>query len=350
VSAIGDVSLTYLVALFVFLLSSILSASFTPLARIFGVKFGIMDVPGRLAIHSKPTPRVGGLAVYVAFLVAVLLPGVLGKLGNDAFVRSLVVVSAGAGFGLVGLLGDMAKVPSKVEFGLQFLPAMLVVAFGVRVGFIPIPFIDVPLTLFYLVGGACSMNLLDGMDGLAAGVAVISSGFFALVGLLQGNDVVTILALALAGSSLGFLLHNFHPAKVFMGDIGSLFLGFTLSTMAVLTTSRPYDVTSFVSPILILGVPILDTLVAILRRISSGREIISGDRSHLYDLLLDKGLPVEVVALVMYALALVLGFVGLWGLRASGVVSILLLSLAAFLVLASAFGLGAFDKGSAEDD
>jgi UDP-GlcNAc:undecaprenyl-phosphate GlcNAc-1-phosphate transferase len=328
----------------VFLISLILSFGLTPLARLLGQRLGVMDVPGDLSIHLKPTPRTGGIAMFAAFAAGIFLSWPL--LGNalDARegVRLFAVMGAAVLICWVGLLGDMGKVPSRVEYALQFLPAAVVIAFGIRVDFIPVIIVAVPLTLFYLVGGACAVNLLDGMDGLAAGVTVIGALFFALVGVMLANQLVLILSVALLGSALGFLYHNFHPARVFMGDVGSLFLGFTLATMAILLTSKPYDLKGLVVPVLILGVPVFDTFLAITRRLTNNRRIISGDRDHLYDLLNERGLSTRTTVLVMYGLALILGATALLTLRLTTGMALLIVGLEGLALLALAFRLGSF--------
>ena len=334
--------------LIAFLAALLASLVLTPLTRLFGLRLGIMDIPGELSIHSRPTPRTGGLAMFTAFVVSVSLSGLMGHaLEGQETIKLLGIVGCSAMIGGIGFLGDMSRIPSKVEFALQGLPALLAIAFGVQLGSIPISLIAIPLTLFYLVGGACAMNLLDGMDGLAAGVTVIASMFFGLVGLVQGTELVVILSVALLGSALGFLYHNFHPAKIFMGDVGSLFLGFTLATMAVLSTSQPYDLKGFVVPVLILGIPVFDTFLTIARRLVNRKRIISGDRRHFYDLLNARGLTIRTTVLVMYGLALILGATALLTLRMTTGMTLLIAGIDALVFLAIAFRLGAFtpDRG-----
>jgi UDP-GlcNAc:undecaprenyl-phosphate GlcNAc-1-phosphate transferase len=281
--------------------------------------------------------------MFAAFLVSIFLSRLMGNALDDQETIKLLAIIGSAGIiGGIGFLGDIGKIPSKVEFTLQIFPSVLAIAFGVRVGFIPNPLIAIPLTLFYLVGGACAMNLLDGMDGLAAGITIIASMFFGLIGLIQGNELVVILSVALLGSVLGFLYYNFHPARIFMGDIGSLFLGFTLAAMAVLSTSRPYDFKGFVMPVLILGVPVFDTSLAIARRLVNRKGIISGDRRHFYDLLNARGLTIRTTVLVMYGLALTLGVTALLSFWMTTSMTLLIAGLEALLLLALAFRLGGF--------
>ncbi|MFH1951518.1 MAG: MraY family glycosyltransferase [Pseudomonadota bacterium] len=314
------------------------------MARLLGQRLGVMDMPGELSIHSRPTPRTGGLAMFAAFVASIFLarPLFAHVLDAQETVKLFAVMGAAALICGVGLLGDMGKVPSRVEYALQFLPAALVIAFGIQVRFIPVAIVAVPLTLFYLVGGACAVNLLDGMDGLAAGVTVIAALFFGLAGLVVGNQLVVVLSVALMGSALGFLYHNFYPARIFMGDVGSLFLGFTVATMAVLLTSVPYDLKAFVVPVMILGVPVFDTFLAIFRRLTNNKGIISGDRGHLYDLLHERGLSIRKTVLVMYGLALTLGATALLTTRMTTAMTLLIVGLEALALLALAFRLGSF--------
>lgn len=331
-----------------FLAALLGSLVLTPLARRFGLKLGVIDMPGELSIHSVPTPRTGGLAMFAAFLASVSLSKLIGNaLDDQETVKLLAIVGSAAMISGIGFLGDMGKIPSKVEFALQVFPAVLAIASGIQLRFIPIAPVAIPLTLFYLVGGACAMNLLDGIDGLAAGITIIASMFFFLLGLTQGTELVMVLSVALLGSTLGFLHRNLHPAKIFMGDTGSLFLGFTLATMAVLLTSQPYDVKGWVAPVLILGVPVSDTFLAIVRRLANRKGIISGDRSHFYDLLNARGLTIRTTVLVMYGLALILGVTALLTLRVPTSMTLLIAGLEALALLALAVRLGAFssDRG-----
>lgn len=327
-----------------------------PAARTIARRVGALDLPSELSIHPRPVPRIGGLAMFVAFLAAVLCATyTIGVPEDQDRARLVALLVAGALAGLAGLLGDVNLIPSRVEISLVLIPAALVILTGVRVRFIPSALLSVPVTFFYLVGGSAALNLLDGMDGLAAGVTAISAGCFSVLSLSQGNGLGVIISLALLGASLGFLLHNFplpavrrgseraaHSASIFMGDIGSLFLGFTLTSLTVLFTSKPYDLSGFFAPILIIGVPVFDTFLAVLRRVINRRPIVSGDRRHLYDLVRARGLGDRATVLVMYGLALVLGLTGLVVTRVGPLA--LLLGVAEFVaVLVMAYRLGAFD-------
>jgi UDP-GlcNAc:undecaprenyl-phosphate GlcNAc-1-phosphate transferase len=290
----------------------ILSAVLTPVARTIGLRLGILDMPGRLSIHAEPTARTGGLAIIAAFGAACAVwVLVQGKTVEGEALPLLVLVTSSALSGVVGLLDDLAWITPKVELALLFFPAALPLVFGVRVGLITVGWVAIPLSLFYFVGGASAMNLLDGMDGLAAGIAAIAAAFFAFLGIARRDPLIAVLAIGLCGSALGFLVHNLHPASVFMGDVGSLFLGYTLAAIMVLSSARPHDLPGFVGPIVIVGVPVLDTSLAIARRVLRGRDIMYGDRAHLYDWLHAQGLSPAATVLLTYGLGVLFGMTGL---------------------------------------
>ena len=294
------------------LIALVVSFILTPAAKRLGPRLGAMDIPNTLSVHSSPTPRDGGLAIFAGFLLAVCY-GVLTapSLGPDDRTRLLGILASGSLIALAGFLGDRGTIPTKVEFSSLLVPAVLMILFGIRVQFIPIAYLSVPLTLFYIIGGSCAMNLLDGMDGLATSIAAIASFFFATHSLGRGDGLGGILSLALLGSALGFLPHNFHRARIFMGDVGSLFLGFILATLAIMFSSEPYDFASFAVPILILGVPVGDTFAAVVRRALNRRKVLSGDRRHLYDLLRARGVGDTATVLIMSGISAISGTTGL---------------------------------------
>jgi len=325
-----------------------LVASFllTLLAKYLGPKLGAMDIPNELSIHSSPIPRSGGLAMFIAFLLAVCYGMLANRSLNPGDGRKLLGILIGGGLiGLIGFLGDRGTIPTKVEFSLLVLPAVLMMLLGIRVQLLPLAYVSIPLTLFYFIGGSCAMNLLDGMDGLAASVTAIASIFFAVVSLNQGNGLAALLSVALFGSALGFLPYNFHRAKIFMGDVGSLFGGLMLASLAVLLSSRPYDFASFAVPVLILGVPVGDTFAAAVRRIISRKAVLSGDRRHLYDLLRARGIGDRATVLIMGGLSVASGMTALL-VSQMDVLPAFALATAGFIIFClAAMRLGAFQAG-----
>ncbi len=324
-----------------FLIAFLGSLFLTPLAKRLGPKLGAMDTPTELSIHSFPIPRIGGLAMVIAFLAAasyaVMAVGLSGPGDESKLVGALVggVIICGIGF-----LGDIGKIPTRVEFLGVVIPSSVVMLFGIKAKLIPS--LSVPLTLFYLVGGSCAMNLLDGMDGLAAGVAAIASIFFGVISLNQENELGMILSVPLLGSALGFLPYNFHQAKVFMGDAGSLFLGLMLGSLAVLHSSEPLSFAHFVVPVLIMAVPVFDTFSAVVRRALNRRRVLAGDRRHLYDLMRTKGIGDKMTLLAMYGLSLGGGMTALVIPRLSTISALILSGIGFSAICLAAKKLGAF--------
>jgi UDP-GlcNAc:undecaprenyl-phosphate GlcNAc-1-phosphate transferase len=249
---------------------------------------------------------------------------------------------------LTGLFDDIRWISPRVKFLGEVLGAGIAVGLGLQVRTFPLVGVGILLAGFYLVGGANALNLLDGMDGLAAGTAAIAAFFFAILASGQGNTPALVLAMAVLGTTLGFLPYNWgisnfefricnsaipNPqSAIFMGDSGSLFLGFTLSSIGVLIADRPYDLVAFITPLIVISIPILDTALAILRRLIHVEGPFSGDRQHIYDLLAGAGLGNGRAVLVIYLTAFMLGILSLVMIRlqpllvvfvATGVVMIL---------------------------
>ncbi len=189
----------------------------SPVAKRLGPRLGAMDMPNPLSIHSTPTPRTGSLAIFAGFLIAVCVAAVIARAHSPLLLGVLATAGIVA---LVGFLDDRGTIPTKVEVSALVIPAVLVILLGIRVEFIPLIYLSVLLTLFYIIGGCSAMNLIDGMDGLAASVAAIAAVFFAILSLNRGEPLGVILSLALMGAALGFLPYNFRRATIFMGDNG----------------------------------------------------------------------------------------------------------------------------------
>jgi UDP-GlcNAc:undecaprenyl-phosphate GlcNAc-1-phosphate transferase len=253
---------------------------------------------------------------------------------------------------LVGALDDRYDLSPKVKLLGQVIAATVVVASGVRMDFVTIPFgdgtqigwIGIPITILWIVGVTNAINLIDGLDGLAAGVSAIATGTILALALMMGNVTVAILSAVLLGSILGFLVFNFHPAKIFMGDSGALFLGFTLATLSVLGFKQA-TLVSFVVPLFILGVPLSDTFFAIVRRVHNRMPISAADKNHLHHCLLALGLSHRNTVLVIYGIAalfatsaLVLSTVAQW-------VALIVIALTLLILQIGAESIGIVSKG-----
>ena len=297
----GNFIIPFFVAIFISLIS-------TPIVRKLAFKIGAVDIPkDDRRVHKEPMPLMGGLAIYFAFIVTSLI-----FLPID---RSLISIIIGGTIILIsGMIDDLKELSPKMKVLFQ-LCAGLVLAFGdVKVDFLTNPFssanallylksISVPITIFWVVGITNTLNLIDGLDGLAAGVATISSLSLLFVAAKFGYTNIIILSAIVAGSCLGFLPFNFNPAKIFMGDTGSLFLGFMLAAISIEGVMKSVATIAIVVPILILGVPIFDTTFAIFRRLLNGQSIMSADKGHLHHRLLKRGYSQKKTVLILYGIS-----------------------------------------------
>ncbi|WP_346355230.1 MraY family glycosyltransferase [Azotosporobacter soli] len=296
---------TYLVAFFTAL---VVAYFLTPQVKNLAIRAGALDAPDARKVHKKPIPRMGGLAIYVAFVVAVLL---CMQVTRDV----LGILVGGTAILALGILDDLKPLPAKVKLLGQIAAAGVLVFFDIRIEWITNPFGEmlyveywsIPLTILWVVGLTNTVNLIDGLDGLAAGVSTIAAVTILLVALQQNFWTVAILTAAIAGSSLGFLQHNFNPAKIFMGDTGSMFLGYMLAAVSVMGTVKSAATIALIVPIVALGLPIMDTAFAIVRRYLSGQPIFKPDRGHLHHRLLDMGLTQKQAVLLMYVISGCLG-------------------------------------------
>lgn len=303
-----------------FIMALGLALLLTPLVKKFAVKVGAVDVPNARKVHTRIMPRLGGLGIFLAFLLSLLaiLPFVPdGMLSSRDINFIAAFLIGGTMITLIGALDDRFDLNAKLKFLAQIAVACMVVfAFDIRVDFVNVPFqdayssleswISVPLTIFWIVGVTNAINLIDGLDGLAAGVSGIAIGTIFVMSLLMGNYMVAMLCLVLLGSIIGFLFFNFHPAKIFMGDTGSLFLGFSLAMLSMLGFKQ-IAIVSFITPLIIIGVPLSDTFFAIIRRKLQKKPIFSPDKGHLHHCLRELGFSHRQTVLIIYGIAAFFG-------------------------------------------
>jgi len=298
-----------------FLLAGAGTIVLTPLAMRLASRLGLVAAPGGRHIHLRPTPMLGGWALYLAFAGAVAW-----YLG----VKDWRVVGILTLCGLTTLLftyDDRFKMPPAAKLAIELGIGLLAVfTFGLNITFFTLPgnhiiqlgLLSYPLTLFWLLGMQNTINLLDGVDGLAAGVVAIVAGILAAAAISKGTDeTVVILAAALAGACLGFLIFNFHPAKIFMGDSGSHFLGLALALLSILGVAKVAVGFALAVPLIALAVPIADTAWAIIRRRRAGLSIAHADSRHIHHHLLDFGLSQPQACLLFYGATALLGSIGL---------------------------------------
>jgi UDP-GlcNAc:undecaprenyl-phosphate GlcNAc-1-phosphate transferase len=305
---------------FSFLLSLVTAAVLTPLVRTLALRQGLLDhAISERKIHGAPIPRLGGIAIFCAFhapFFVLLLDRnpVSGALYADLD-RVLAVLVGGICITLLGVYDDLRGSGAAKKFAVQFAVAGLTYYFGFRIDQVTNPFgeplelgvLGLPVTLLWIVGVINAMNLIDGLDGLAAGVAVFAAVANFVIALDRGDPLMLTVSASLAGAILGFLVYNFYPATIFMGDSGSMFLGFVLATTAIQTNQKASTTVALLIPIVMLGLPILDTLLAIARRAASGRSLFRADREHIHHRMLSLGLTQRQATLYLYALCLFLG-------------------------------------------
>lgn len=283
----------------------------TPLARMLALKVGALDVPkSERKIHKNPMPYFGGIAIYVAIMACMFVFLPHDKTNMSIMIGASLLV-------LVGIVDDMYDMPAKLKLAFQIIAAIIVVMGGVRIYFITNPFHDagfsflntlsIPVTIIWIVGVTNTINLIDGLDGLAAGVSGIAALSLLLTAFTKGYDFIIIQCAIVAGASLGFLPHNFNPAKIFMGDTGSMLLGYMLSIVAILGSVKSVAAITLIVPIFAIGIPILDTFFAIMRRLINKKPIMEADKEHLHHQLMKKGLNQKQTVLVLYAISIFLG-------------------------------------------
>jgi len=321
--------------LMVFVIACVATAILTPFSIRFAFKVGAVDIPkDERRVHAKPMPRIGGLAFIAGFLISTLIIFLcceIDKTVNFVDVNLWGFYIGAIIMAIVGFIDDVnvsnQGLRASIKLMAQILAALCVVWSGVRIGYIEIPFlslyglneiVSIIVTIGWIVGVTNAINLLDGLDGLASGVSAIGVLSLLIIFVLNGTAAIPlILVAALLGALLGFLPYNFNPAKTFMGDVGSNFLGFTLATVSMLGMAKTYTVMAIVLPIVVLALPIFDTLFAIGRRILSGKPIMQPDRGHLHHRLLDLGLSQRQAVLVLYSIAAIFGIFAIVLMRSS---------------------------------
>lgn len=317
-----------------FAVAAVLSYFFTPPVKNFAHKVGAIDVPkDARRMHKKPIPRLGGLAIYGGFLCSILIFGQLDETMLCVLLGAAIIVA-------LGIFDDVLALGAKLKFVVQIVAAAIPVCIGdLQIGlftnlnplsdtpFVHLGILAVPVTIIWIVGITNAVNLIDGLDGLAVGVSSIAAITMLAVALLTGNMPIAITMAALAGACIGFMPYNLNPAKIFMGDTGSIFLGYMLATVSIMGLFKFYAVISFAVPFLILGLPIFDTANAIIRRVAAGRSPMSPDRGHVHHKLIDMGFNQKQAVAILYAISATLGLTAVV-LTSSGEVKAIVLLLA----------------------
>ncbi|GIW53766.1 MAG: undecaprenyl-phosphate alpha-N-acetylglucosaminyl 1-phosphate transferase [Nitrospiraceae bacterium] len=291
---------------FTLMLAFGLSLYGVPLARRAALKYGIVDSPdGRLKHQREPVPYLGGLAMYLSFLISLAFTF---EFRQDV----LGIVLAGTLVMMLGLVDDFGVLSPGTKLAGQLLAVFVLIKSGIRIEIAALPdWLDLALTMVWMVGIINAFNLLDIMDGLSAGVGVISATFLCAIALLNGDQTIAFLLAALIGSLLGFLRYNWHPATIYMGDAGAMFIGLMLGALCMIGQYTGGHSVSLLTPVMILGVPIFDTLFVMYIRFLRGLPIFLGSPDHMAIRLRHWGLSVPQVVLISYVAAAVLGGIGL---------------------------------------
>ena len=279
----------------------------TPLTRQIAMRLGVTAAPNTRNIHSRHVPLMGGAAIYVAFVFSVLLfspPDHLVELG--------AIVAGTTLLALIGYLDDRRHLSPRIRLLVMTIAALVATMAGVQIRLFGSPLIDIPLTLFWIVALINAVNWIDNMDGLAAGTSAITSGFFLVLALTQGQILVSMLAAAIFGSAVGFLIYNFNPSSSFMGDMGAYTLGFVLAILSIKLkfAAQPLNVTWMV-PIFVLALPILDINLAIVTRLLERRPLMLASKDHVSHRFLSLGLTQRQTLALLYLFSLVFGLIAL---------------------------------------
>lgn len=337
---------TYIALFAIALLSSLV---LTPLIRRLSTRYGWLDVPrDERRVHFKAIPRLGGLAILASVLIALLILPFVDNLVTQSLLRDkwqLLMVFAPAIFVLlVGLYDDLRGADARIKFAGLAIAGTIFYAMGGRIDNLSLPFLDsihLPAAISYLatilwiVAVTNAFNLIDGIDGLAAGAGLFSSLVVLVVSLMLGHPHVTVVALVLSGALIGFLRYNFNPASIFLGDSGSLFMGFTLAAISLQGTQKASTAVAIAIPLMAFGLPVIDTSISMVRRFLSGKPIFQGDKEHIHHMLLARGWSQRRAVFVLYGVSAALGLISLLFVNETGrLTGLILIVVGSAIVLA----------------
>jgi UDP-GlcNAc:undecaprenyl-phosphate/decaprenyl-phosphate GlcNAc-1-phosphate transferase len=309
------------------------AAFVTPYVRKLALNVGMLDATGERRMHDQPKPRIGGIAVYLGFAFALF--SALGYLINTrqlddvGKVHDVVQSVVGLIFGgtlilMVGIWDDVMGMSPRVKLLAQVLVASISMLYGFLIQFVRDPFhhgaviyfplwLSIPITLVWYVGMMNAINFIDGLDGLLSGLTAIAGMFLLIISLSQGHPEISLILAALVGGALGFLPYNYNPAKIILGDSGALFIGYVFATVSIVGASKVAFTISLLVPLIVLGLPVIDTAAAIVRRTRAGKKIYEADRGHFHHQLIFRfGLNVRQAVLLIYGLCIALGLVALF--------------------------------------
>ncbi len=335
----------------IFCISLIISYLMTPVIRKLALFIGAYDIPDKRRIHNGNIPNIGGVAIYCGFAAGIFLFASFDKMITGIFIGGTFIL-------ILGLLDDLYELKPFLKLMGQIAAASILIFYGINIQFITNPFGEllylgywgIPLTIFWVVAITNTINLIDGLDGLATGVSIIAVITLFFVALQEGRILPAVMAVALAGSALGFLKYNFYPAKIFMGDTGAMFCGYILAAISIVGALKSAAVVTVFVPLLALGIPIFDTIFAIIRRIYNRKPISKADKGHIHHRLLALGWTQMQAVLIVYGISIVLGLVAITinGLNIQN--PFLLLGIILGLVVTGAWKMGLFSIKLSSDN
>ena len=307
-SVASDVAHNWLLYIAAFASAFGISLVTTPLAKKISIKLGGIDYPKDRGLHKEPLPRMGGIAIVLGFMLTmfILLPFIpeMRTMQFAGFIVAALIIV------ILGMFDDIHNLSSKLKLAVQIVAALIVIYSGTRINVVSWPYfaslemMSAPITLIWIIGVTNAVNLIDGVDGLAAGVSSIAALCLAFLCVLSGNPMAVFFTTTLAGSCWGFLPRNFSPAELIMGDTGATFLGFALAVSSIIGVYKAYALLAVLISVFAIALPIFDTLFAMLRRALNGRPIMEADRGHLHHRLIDSGLSHKQAVIVMYCISI----------------------------------------------
>jgi UDP-GlcNAc:undecaprenyl-phosphate/decaprenyl-phosphate GlcNAc-1-phosphate transferase len=321
----------------VFIIAFFTTMLLTPIVKKIAIRKNILDTPSERKMHKKPIPHLGGIAIYAGFIVSLLFSVTVLKIPLSPLFGILIGSSI---IVVLGLLDDIFSLKPTYKLLGQIFAAFATYSCGISINFITHPaggiayldLLSLPLTIIWIVGIINTINLIDGSDGLAAGVSAISACVLTFVAFRMGQIPAAVLAIIIFGNCLGFLRYNFSPAQIFMGDTGSMFLGYLLATISIIGVLKTTITLSLVVPLLVLGIPILDTAFTIIRRMKNKQAIFKPDKGHFHHRLLNLGLSHKQVAIYIYICSILLGSFAIWISTLSGIQAYIALSFTIFTI------------------
>jgi len=307
-----------LLTIFIIICTAVLSLIVTPIA----IRLGIMDNPDFRKIHNRPIPKAGGIGIFIPVVVFEMAALISYEIFRTQVVQIMFVTIF---LMITGIIDDRFDLSSKLKLAIHSLASLITVLMGIRFNISGLPIPDIIVTVIWISAIINAVNLIDGLDGLAAGITTISCAGFCTIGLIYNSSIIVFLSAAIVGSCLGFLKYNFRPAKIFMGDTGSIPLGYNLAVIGILCQNLIVNVTSstkpmtvisgstvLIIPAIILGVPIYDMTLSIFRRVVNRKPIFKPDRSHFYNLMMElKGLSHKKTVLAIYLVSFFLSCISI---------------------------------------